>query len=297
VRIAIFEDGSKGATESLWREFRGRLRELGWIEGQNVSYIERFSQGERSRLPSLAQELVASAPDVIAVVTTPATRAAMHATSSIPIVFSTGDPVGAGLVSNLARPGGNATGQSIMSIELSTKWFEVVAELVPGAKKVAMLGQASNRTTFKVFRTAQKAAAAREISLHLLEATQPGEVDRAFETMVQENFDAFIVVSAPVVLRHQRQIVALAARHRLPGVYAREEYVVAGGLLAYTPSRVALFRNMADQVQRVLQGASPGDLPVQQPTKLDLTINMRAAKAMGIEIPPSVLLRAERVIE
>lgn len=297
VRIAIFEDGNQGATEALWRAFRGRLRELGWVEGENVSFVSRFSQGKRDRLPELAAELVALVPDVIAAASTPATRAAMRATSSIPIVFVTGDPLGGGLVSNLARPGGNATGQSVMSIELSTKWVEILVELVPGTKKIAMLGLASNRSLVAVFRSLQQAAAERGISARLLEATQPQEIDSAFETMAREGFDAFIAASALPVLRHRRQIVELAARYRLPAAYARDEYVAAGGLLSYTPDRVAVYRSMADQVQRVLEGANPGDLPVQQPTKFDLTINLRTAKALGIEIPASILLRADRVIE
>jgi putative ABC transport system substrate-binding protein len=297
VRIAIFEDGNEGATEALWREFRGRLRELGRVEGENVSFVSRFSQGKRTRLPELAAELVALAPDVIVVATTPASRAAMRATSSIPIVFVTGDPLGGGLVSNLARPGGNATGQSILSVELSTKWVEILAELVPGTKKIAMLGQASNRSLVAVFRSLQLAAGKRGISARLLEATQPQEIDSAFETMAREGFDAFITASALTVLRHRRQIVNLAARYRLPAVYSRNEYVAAGGLLSYTPDRVAVYRSMADQVQRVLDGANPGDLPVQQPTKFDLIVNLKTAKALGLAIPQSILLRADRVIE
>jgi len=297
VRIAIFEDGNQGATEALWREFRERLRERGWVEGKNVSFVSRFSQGKRDRLPELAAELVALAPDVIVAATTPASRAAMRATSSIPIVFITGDPLGGGLVSNLARPGGNATGQSIMSVELSTKWVEILTELVPGTKKIAMLGQASNRSVVAVFGSLQQAAEARGISARLLDATQPQEIYSAFETMAREGYDAFIAASALTVLRHRRQIVELAARYRLPAVYSRDEYAAAGGLLSYTPNRVAVFRSLADQVQRVLEGANPGDLPVQQPTKIDLTINLGTAKALGIEIPASILLRADRVIE
>jgi putative ABC transport system substrate-binding protein len=297
VRIATLEDGNKGPTEAIWQEFRARLRELGWVEGENVLFIERFSQGVRNRLPALAAELVTSAPDVIVVVTTPATRAAMGATSTIPIVFSTGDPLGAGLVSNLARPGGNATGQSIMSVENATKYLEFLIKLVPGTKKVAMLGQASNRTIASVFRWVQSAAKSRDISVRLLEATQPNEVDSAFETMAREQFDGFFTSSAPVVLRHRRQIVDLAARHRLPAIYPRREYSAIGGLLSYEADRVEIFRNMAEQVHRVLKGTNPGDLPVQQPTKFILTINLRTAKVLGLTVPRSILLLADHVVE
>jgi putative ABC transport system substrate-binding protein len=254
VRIAFLVDGNKGAIEALLREFRARLRELGWVEGKNVSFIERYSQGVRSRLPALATELVTLAPAVIVAVTTPTTRAIMRATSTIPIAFITGNPLSAGLVSNLARPGGNATGQSTMSDELSTKWLQILTELVPGTKKVAMLGQASNRSIAMVFRSVQKAAKSRDISVRLLEATQPTEIENAFQTMARENFDGFIVVTAPIVLRNRRQIVDLAARYRLPGVYGRDEYVAISGLLSYAVDRGALYRAVAEQVQRVLKG-------------------------------------------
>jgi putative ABC transport system substrate-binding protein len=257
-RIAMLQDGTKGDLEVLWREFHARLRELGLVEGENVLFIERFSDGARNRLPALAKELVTLAPDVIVTLATPATRAVMRATSTIPIVFITGNPLSAGLVPNLARPGGNATGQSILSDELSTKWLEILTELVPGTKKVAMLGQASNHSIATMFKSLQGAAASHDISVRLLEATQPNEVDSAFQTMVRENFDGFLVVAAPNVLRHRRQIVDLAARYRLLGVYARDEYVAVGGLLSYAPDRVAMFRNMAEQVQRVLRGGGPG---------------------------------------
>jgi len=296
VRIATLEDGNKGPTDALWREFRARLRDLGWVEGENVLFIERFSQGVRSRLPALAAELVTMAPDVIVVVSPPATRAVMGATSTIPIVFSNGDPLG-GFVSNLARPGGNATGQSIMGAELSTKLLDMLTELVPGTKKVAMLGQANNRTIAAVLGSVQSAGKSRDISVRLLEATQPNEVDSAFETMAREQFDGFFTSSAPVVLRHRRQIVDLAARHRLPGVYPRREYSAIGGLLSYEADRVEIFRSMAEQVHRVLKGANPGDLPVQQPTKFILTINLGTAKALGLTVPQSILVLADKVIE
>jgi putative ABC transport system substrate-binding protein len=297
VRIAILEDGNKRPTEALWRVVRARLRELGWVEGENILFIERFSQGVRSRLPALAAELVRLTPDVIVVVTTPATRAVMRATSTIPIIFGTGDPLGAGLVSNLARPGGNASGQSIMGGELSTKLLEFLTELVPGTKKVAMLGQANNRTIAAVFRTVRDAAASRGISVRLLEATQANDVDSAFETMAREHFDGFIGFSTAIVLRHRRQIVDLAARYRLPGVYPRDEYVAVGGLLSYAPDRVEMFRTYAEQVHRVLNGTNPGDLPIQQPRKFILTINLKTARALGLTVPRSILLLADRVIE
>jgi putative ABC transport system substrate-binding protein len=297
VRIATLVDGNKGSTEALWRECRARLRELGWVERENVLFIQRFSQGARDRIPAIAAELVTMAPDVIVTVTTPATRAVMKATSTIPIVFLTGDPLGAGLVSNLARPGGNATGQSIMAAEVSTKWLEFLIELVPRTKRVAMLGQANNRTIASVFRSLQSAAKSHDISVRLLEATEPNEVSSAFETMVRDDFDGFIATSTPIVLRNRRQIVDLAAHHRLPGIYPRHEYSAIGGLLSYEAERVKIYRSMAEQVDRVLKGANPGDLPVQQPTKFTLAINLRTAKALGLRVPQSILLLADQVVE
>jgi putative ABC transport system substrate-binding protein len=205
--------------------------------------------------------------------------------------------LGAGLVSNLARPGGNATGQSIMAADISTKYLQLLTELVPGTKKVAMLGQASNRSIATVFGSAQNAAKSLDISVHLLEATQPKEVESAFKTMAREHFDGFTVFATPILLRHRRQIVDLAARYRLPGIYAREAYVAIGGLLSYAPDRMAIFRTMAEQVQQVLKGTNPGDLPVQQPTKFRLTINLKRARALGLTVPRSLLLLADKVIE
>jgi putative ABC transport system substrate-binding protein len=184
-----------------------------------------------------------------------------------------------------------------MAAEISTKYLEMLTELVPGAKKVAMLGQASNRSIASVFRSVQNAAKSRNISVRLLEATQPSEVDSAFETMAREQFDGFIAFSAPVVVRNRRQIVDLAARYRLPGVYPRREYTAIGGLLSYEADRVLMYRGIAEQVHRVLKGANPGDLPVQQPTKFILTINLKTAKALGLTVPRSILLLADKVIE
>jgi len=296
-RVAILEDGSPGATEARWRQFRNRLLELGWVADENVVFVARFSQGARERLPALAAGLVALSPDVIVAVTTPATRAAMGATSSIPIVFITGDPVGAGLVSNLARPGSNATGQSIMSVDLSAKWIELLTEIAPKARKFAFFGEAGNRNTMAVYRSMQGAAEARGFSTAMLEATHLDDVERAFERMVAEKFDAFAVAASPTILRHRHRIVDLAARHRIPATYAREEYVTAGGLVSYAPDRHAMFRVMADQVHRILQGEHPRDMPIQQPTKFHLTINLRTARALGLDVPSSILLRADRIIE
>lgn len=297
-RIATLEDARQGALVENWRSFSGRLQELGFLEGRDFVLDARSSQGDLARLPALAAELVSLGPDVIVTTSTPTTRAAMQATSTLPIVFvGIAEPVETGLVASLARPGGNVTGQAIVSAELSAKWIELLLEIEPGAKKLAYLGQAANQAVMAVYRSMQRTAHARKLLVRLLEATNPQEIDRAFEIMRKENFDAFICAAAPVILPYRQQIVDLAARQRLPSAFARSEYVAAGGLFSYAPDRSDMFRRTASYVHRVLQGAKLADLPVEQPMKFDLVINLKTARGLGITIPPSILLRADRVIE
>ena len=297
-RIATLEDARQGALAENWRSFRGRLQELGYLEGRDFLVDARSSQGDLARLPTLAAELLSLKPDVIVTTSTPTTRAAMQATPTVPIVFvGIAEPVETGLVASLARPGGNVTGQAIVSAELSAKWLELLLEIAPKARKLAYLGQAANQAVMAVYRSMQQTANARKLSVRLLEATNPQEIDRAFEVMRKEDFDAFICAAAPVILPYRQQIVDLAARQRLPAAYARSEYVAAGGLLSYAPDRSDMFRRTANYVHRVLQGAKPAKLPVEQPMRFDLVINLKTARALGIGIPESVLLRADRVIE
>jgi len=298
VRVAILVDGSAETTAETLRIMRGRLRELGWVEGRNLVIDERYSEGVRGRLPALAGELLALEPDVILTLTTTATKAAVDATKTVPIVFGPmGDPIRAGIVRSLSRPGGNVTGQSLMASEMAPKWVELLLELVPGGRRFALLGQVGNLGIAPVFAGMEAAAKARGLEARQLDATTLEEVQRAFEIMVAEAFDGFATVSAPIVLRNRKQIAALAARHRLPGVYARVEYVAAGGLLSFMADRASLYRRTVDQVDRVLEGMSPGELPVEQPTKFVLTVNLSAARAMGLTVPQSILVRADRVIE
>jgi len=298
VRVAILVDGSAETTAETLRIMRGRLRELGWVEGRNLVIDERYSEGVRARLPALAGELLAREPDVIVTLTTTATKAAVEATKRVPIVFGPmGDPIRAGIVASLSRPGGNVTGQSLMASEMAPKWLELLLELVPEGRKFALLGQVGNLGIAPVFAGLEAAAKARGLEAKQLDATTLEEVQRAFEIMAADGFSGFATVSAPIVLRNRKQIAALAARHRLPGVYAREEYVAAGGLLSFVAERASLYRRTVDQVHRVLEGMSPGELPVEQPTKFVLTVNLSAARAIGLAVPQSVLLRADRVIE
>ena len=298
IHIAILHDSTEVTSSVWWSAFWDRLRELGYVDGGNLRVSSRYSQGEHTRLPGLALELLALKPDVIVTTTTPATLAAMQATSHIPIVFNgAGAPVQSGLVRSLARPGTNVTGISIMSADLSTKWLDMLTETVPAAKKFAFLGQSSSAAFGAVSQSLVDVATTRKLTVRLLEATRSREIDRAFEVMVTEKIGAFMVAAAPVILPHRQQIVELAARHRLPAVYARDEYVVAGGLLSLSPDRAVIYRRTADYVQRILQGAKPGEMPVEQPTKFELVINLKTAKALGLTIPQAVLLRANRTID
>jgi len=212
-------------------------------------------------------------------------------------VFGTGgDPVATGFVSSLARPEGNLTGVSYLVADLGIKRFDLMSQLLPQAR-IALLVNPQNANTERGVREIRDAAQPRGLAVMVVPATSPGEVDQAFALMRAESFDGFIVASTPVILPQRKQIVALAARHRLPALYALDEYVEAGGLLCYAPDRNAYYRRSAEYVQRILQGARPSDLPVEEPSKFELVINLRTAKALGLTIPPSLLARADQVIE
>jgi putative ABC transport system substrate-binding protein len=297
-RIAILSDAKDDSTGALWRAFHARLGELGYVEGKNIAITWRFSDGVQSRLPSLAAEVVTLKPHVILTVSTPATQAVMKASSTIPIVFvGAGEPVESGLVASLARPGGNVTGTTNMSGALAAKWLEALIAIQPGASTFAFLGQTQNRGFTAVLRSMQNAANALGVSVRPFEASTTRDVEQAFERMRAERFDGFIVASSAAILSHREQIVDLAARHKLPALYARADYVTAGGLLSYGPDRHAYYRRSAEYVQRILQGARPADLPVEEPSKFELLINMRTARAIGFKMPQSLLLRADRLIE
>ncbi len=298
VRIAILDDAYEESQAQFWSVFRDQLQKLGYVEGKNLVIEARFAQGVPARLPAPAAELVALKPDLIMTSTTPSTQAAMKATSGIPIVFvAAADPVKSGLVASLARPGGNVTGQSVMSAQMADKWIEMLLEIVPGAKKVGYLGQSSNQAIQEIYQSPQQTGRSRGAEIRLLEAGTPDAISRAFELMVREKFDSFVVATTPVILAHRQKIVDLAARHRLPAVYPREEYVAAGGLLSYGRDIVTGYRRAADFAHRILQGAKPADLPVEQPTSIGAVVNLATARALGIKIPQSILLRADRVIE
>ena len=282
----------------LWGAFRQGLGERGWVEGQNVVIESRWSEGQVERFPALAAEIVRLNVDLIFAVGTAGALAAKQATGVIPIVMAyVGDPVEQGLVASLARPGGNATGLSLVSSELAGKRIELLQELVPKLARVAVLLNPANASNALQLREAEAASRTRRIHVQALEVRAPDDLERAFRAAVQDRAGALIVLDDPFLAAQRTGVSALASRHRLPAMYGFGANVEAGGLIAYGPSIADQLRRVAAYVEKILKGTVPGDLPVEQPTKFELVINRKTAKALGIKIPQSILLRADRVIE
>ena len=274
------------------------LRELGYVEGQNISIESRWAEGKYDRLPDLAAELVRLKVTVIVTYAPPAIQAAKQATGTIPIVMGgVIDPVATGFVASLARPGGNITGLSLMAPELVGKQLEILKEMVPKITRVAVLGNPANAGTAPQLRHAQGAARALKLQLQLLEARGPDEIDSAFAVMIKEGAGAVVVLVDSMLVDQRTRIADLAARRRLPSVYGLIDFVEAGGLMFYGANDADRFRRAAYLVDRILKGAKPADLPVEQPTKFELVINLKTAKALGLTIPQSLLLRADEVIQ
>jgi ABC-type uncharacterized transport system substrate-binding protein len=281
--------------------FRQGLRDLGYVEGRNVLIEYRDAEGKPERLPALAAELVTLQVDVILAPTTVAALAAARATRILPIVFAgASDPVTSGLVTSLARPGGNVTGLSILGPELVGKRLEVLTQAVPGLSRIAVLrhpGTAGERTGKDMLKEAEVAARALRVRLQFVEARAPSDFDRAFSEMTRARAGALTVMVSAMFVSERRRLVDLAAKNRLPAVYPWREYVEAGGLMAYGPNDADLYRRAATYVDKILKGAKPGELAVEQPTQFELIINLKTAKALGLTIPPSLLQRADQVIE
>jgi putative ABC transport system substrate-binding protein len=279
--------------------FRQGLRELGWVEGQNIVIDYRFAEGRFDRLPDLAVELVQLKVDIIVAQPTPAAAAAKNATKTIPIVMiSVGDPVGLGLIASLARPGGNVTGSSYsVGLEITGKLLELLKETVPKARRVAILSNPANPAHPLAIREVSVAARSLGVQLQLLEARGPNEFDGAFAAMAKERVGALLVVADGLFILHRARLADLAARSRLPAIYGYREHVEVGGLMSYGSSTRDLYRRSATFVDKILKGAKPADLPVEQPTKFELVINLQTAKALGLTIPPSLLGRADEVIQ
>jgi ABC-type uncharacterized transport system substrate-binding protein len=293
--------GGRGASPQNYAAFLQGLRDLGYVEGRNVVIEYRDPEGKFERLPALAAELVALKVDVIVAPATPMALAAKQATRTIPIVFVSLDAVNSGLVTSLARPGGNLTGLSALLPDLVGKCLELLKQAVPRVSRVAVLWQpgAFPERTEKDMRTgAEVAGGALGVRLQFVEARGPADFERAFSEMTKARADALTVLPSVTFIRERRRLVHLAAKHRLPAVYSVTEFVIdAGGLMVYGPNVPDLHRRAAVYVDKILKGAQPGDLPVEQPTRFELLINLKTAKALGLTIPPWVLARADQVIE
>ncbi len=297
--IGVLNTGSPSAFSGPFMgAFRQGLSEAGYVEGQNVAIEYRWAEGNYDRLPALAADLVGRKVDLIVANSPPAALAAKSATSTIPIVFRSGaDPVRDGLVASLARPGGNLTGVSLLNDELTAKRLELLSELVPRAGVIALLMNPNNATAERIIRNVQEAARTKGLQLHVLKASSESEIDTAFASLVQLHAGALVVGADPFLTSRREQLVALASRHAVPSIYAWREFAASGGLISYGASLTSAFRLLGTYAGKVLKGAKPADLPVEQPTKFELVINLKTAKALGLTIPQSLLGRADEIIQ
>jgi putative ABC transport system substrate-binding protein len=291
-RIGLLEAGSLAGRAPLWEAFREGMRQLGYVEGRTVIFEARGADGKDERLPAIAAELVRLKADVIVTSGTPAVQAVRQASATIPIVVASGNPLDYGLVASLARPGGNMTGLSSLSVELSAKRLELARELVPGASRFAILlhGDPGPRG---IVRQTEAAARALGVRLDVVSVRSAAELDGAFATIARERPAVLLVVPGSVFFGERRRLAELAVKHRLPTVSATREYAEAGGLIAYGAKLAELFRRAAWYVDKILKGAKPGDLPIEQPKEFELVVNRKTAEALRFAIPPSVLVRAE----
>ena len=297
-RIGRLSPLTAEADQRLLGAFRKGLAELGWVEGQHFTVESRFAEGQYDRLPQLAADLVRQRVDVILAGSNPGATAAKRATSVIPIVIvTTADPVEGGLVTSLARPGGNLTGVTAAGQDLSAKRLELLKEAVPGVTRVAVLSNPTSPYTGPFLKERERTARALGVQLRVLEAQDPGTFERIFAVMSSERTQALMVLTDIMFITHRSRIVQMAAKSRLPAVYGEQEFVGAGGLMFYGASLAAMYGRAAGYVDKILKGAKPADLPVEQPTQFDLVINLKTAKALGLTIPPSLLRRADQVIE
>jgi putative tryptophan/tyrosine transport system substrate-binding protein len=297
-RIGFLIASSPSINAARIAAFQQGLRELGYLEGKSIVIESRSAEGKLDRLPALAEELVGLKPDVIVTAGPADTRAARKATSAIPIVMTfDNDPVGNGFVTSLARPGGNVTGLSTLAPELSGKQLELLKATVPQLSRVAVLGNSANPGNALALKEVELAAAALKLKLHSLNILDPKDIEPAFLNATKGGAEAILLLGSPVLNSAKRtQIFELAVKYRLPAIYYTAEWVEAGGLMTYGVNRNDLARRAASFVDRILKGAKPADLPVEQPTKFEFIVNLKAAKQIGLTIPPNVLARADRVI-
>jgi len=297
-RIGYLGTASPSAVSARVEAFRQGLRELGYAEGKNIVIEWRYAEGKLDHLPALAAELVRLKVDIIVASGTTSTRAAKEATVTIPIVMGfNNDPVGNGFVTSLAHPGGNITGLSTLAPEISGKQLELLKEIVPKLSRVAVLGSSTTPGNAQARREIELAAGALKVQLQYLDVLATKDIETAFRAASNGRADAVVVLQSFVVLPQRKQIADLAVKNRLPAIYYSIEYVEDGGLMTYSVSVTDLSRRAATYVDKILKGAKPADLPVEQPTKFELVINLKAAKQIGLTIPPNLLGRADRVIK
>jgi ABC-type uncharacterized transport system substrate-binding protein len=285
--------------QSTWHQafFQG-LSDLGWTPGRNISIEYRFADNNPNQLPALVKDLVRLRPDAIYVPTRPALPAVREATTTIPIVFvSLGDPIFEGWVSSLAKPGGNLTGVAGLSPELAGKRLELLRELTPGLAKVAILHNPTNRSEEVAIRATETAAQNLGLSVFVQRVSDSGEFDRAISALSRNGAESIIVLPDPMFSAHRAELVPLIGLSRLPAIYMETGFVAAGGLISYGPNTTEMFRRSADYIDKILRGAKPADLPVQQPTKFELVVNLKTAKALGLTVPLIMQMTADEVIE
>jgi putative ABC transport system substrate-binding protein len=296
-RIGYLGPFTPSASAALLEAFRQGLRELGYVEGRDISIDYRWAEGTPDRFPALGAELISLRVDVIVTQSNAAVAALQQATRTIPIVVvAMGDPVGSGFVASLARPGGNITGFSNLAEQLAGKWLELLKEAAPKLSRVAVLAVSQTTAHRTFWAEIQAAAQTLNVTPERVEIAGPDEIEHAFASLIGGRPQGLIVLPHAVAFDRRNQIVALAAKHRLPGMYSASLYVEAGGLMSYGTSLTDLSRRAATYVDKILKGTKPADLPVEQPTKFELVINLKAAKQIGLTIPPNVLARADRVI-
>jgi putative tryptophan/tyrosine transport system substrate-binding protein len=297
-RVGRLSSISAETDQASLAAFRSRMRELGWVEGRNLIVVARYAEGRAARLPEVADELVRQGVDVILAGSSPGVLAAQRATSTIPIVMvTTGDPLAEGIVKSLARPGANVTGVTAIGQALNTKRLELIKEAVPGASRVGVLLDARSLYTARLVAERERAARTLALDVRLFEVREPDDFEAAFAAARTERMDALLVQTTSFFITHRKRIVELAAHSRVPAVYGEREFVDAGGLMFYGASLRDMYRDAAVYVDKILRGTKPADLPIEQPSKLELIINLKTAKALGITIPPSILVRADRIVE
>ena len=297
-RIGILWPYSQSIASPFADAFRQGLGGLGYVEGRTVALEERWAEGRADRLPALAAELVRLNVDILVTASTAAARAAQQTTRTIPIVMTVvSDPLESGLVASLARPGGNVTGLSLLHPELSRKRLELLKQVIPKVARVAVLWNSSDPILPPLLRETEAAARTLGVQLQVVDVRDSTELDSAFSAMTRERAGGLVVMPHAMFQDQRGRIVALAAKRRLPSMHAQRAAVEAGGLMSYGPTIMAIWRRAATFVDKILKGAKPADLPVEQPTQFELVINLKTAKALGLTIPPSVLARADQVIE